>query len=827
MSDLALKNGGGGGFVEVALPVPLRRTFTYKLSNSMAGRVHTGSRVVVSFGKRMLTGYVLEVLENLPQESEIEGGKIKTVSEVLDEAPILTEEIIQLARWTADYYLSFIGEVLRASLPAGLSGKGQRQFSITSEGRNSLSGMLLPRHDREQVLSYLEEAGSVSEKDLAKTFGPSTSKIIKTLSAENLINISHASVGAGIKPKRRKVVRLTRKVLDGGGEKPLNVPQQRVISTLSIAGGELPYTDLLTEADVGGSPITTLQKRGLIEVDVEEVLRDPFLDSDLPEITDFVLTDEQQTAFASIADALKEDEYRTFLLHGVTGSGKTEIYIRAMRETLERGRSALMLVPEIALTPMFSRRLRAVFGSNVAILHSSLSAGERYDEWRRIHRGDARIAIGTRSAVFAPLRDLGLVIVDEEHDGSYRQHESPFYHARDVAVIRANYASAVAVLGSATPALETFYNSKKGKYQYLHLSKRVAERKLAVAETIDMRSVFKQFGKDVPFSPQLLQAIEETHLSGEQSIILLNRRGYSQFVLCRTCGETIKCINCDITLTYHRREKKLICHYCNYQIEPPAKCPVCTSEYLYFVGEGTEKLEDVLRRRFPKLRMARVDRDTISKRRDMERILTDFSRGELDMLVGTQMIAKGHDFPNVTLVGVVSVDLGLGLPDFRAAERTFQLLTQVAGRAGRGDLEGRVLIQTYYPEHYALQHARKQDYLGFYDEEIRFREKMGYPPFFALASVLIRHTDLAIATENARKIRRALDESNSSKACRVLGPASASLARLKGEHRIQILVKSPSRRSLRETIDLALASAEQNGADLRNVFTEIDPLNLM
>ncbi|HYJ90180.1 MAG TPA: primosomal protein N', partial [Pyrinomonadaceae bacterium] len=494
---------------------------------------------------------------------------------------------------------------------------------------------------------------------------------------------------------------------------------------------------------------------------------------------------------------------------------------------LDEGRSSLMLVPEIALTPLFSRRLRAVFGSTVAILHSSLSAGERYDEWRRIHRGDARIAIGTRSAVFAPLRDLGLVIVDEEHDTSYRQHESPFYHARDVAVMRANLASAVVVLGSATPALETFYNAKRDKYDYLRLSKRVAERKLAAAEMVDMRQVFKKFGKDIPFSPQLLEAVEETHLNGEQSIILLNRRGFSQFVLCRTCGETIKCRNCDITLTYHRRMRKLVCHYCNYQIDPPNRCPVCTSEYLYFVGEGTEKLEDELRRRFPRLRIARIDRDTITKRRDIERILTDFSRGNLDMLVGTQMIAKGHDFPNVTLVGVVSVDLGLGLPDFRSAERTFQLLTQVAGRAGRGELGGRVLIQTYYPEHYALQHAREQDYEGFYEEEVRYREKLGYPPFFALASVLVKHSELNVAIENAKKIRTALDQANAAKSCRILGPAPASLSRLKGEHRLQILVKSPNRKALRETLDLALASAEQNGCDMRTVHTEIDPINLM
>jgi primosomal protein N' (replication factor Y) len=762
----------------------------------------------------------------LPSDSDVEPKKLKNVSQVLDEEPILTPEIIELARWTADYYLSFIGEVLRASLPAGMSKKGERQFSITPEGRKSLSGMLLPRHDREHLLSHLDASGTVKEKELTRTFGPAASKILKALAADELVNVSHATADS-IKPKRRKFVRLLGGPSEADNGKPLTEAQKRVLNALTVAGGEMPFAELIEIADVAASPINTLEKRRYVEVYIDEVWRDPLDASELPEVTQFTLTHEQQAAFDSILAAVEQAEYKAFLLHGVTGSGKTEIYIRAMRETLDRGRSALMLVPEIALTPMFSRRLRAVFGSSVAILHSSLSQGERFDEWRRIHRGEARIAIGTRSAVFAPLHDLGLVIVDEEHDASYRQHESPFYHARDVAVIRANHARAVIVLGSATPALETFYNAKKGKYEYLRLSKRVAERKLAAAEIVDMRTVFKKFGEDIPFSPQLLEAIEETHLNGEQSIVLLNRRGFSQFVLCRTCGETIKCVNCDITLTYHRRERKLVCHYCNYQIDPPAKCPVCTSEYLYFVGEGTEKLEDELRRRFPRLRIARIDRDTITKRRDMERILTDFSRGDLDMLVGTQMIAKGHDFPNVTLVGVVSVDLGLGLPDFRAAERTFQLLTQVAGRAGRGELGGRVLIQTYYPEHYALRHAREQDYQGFYDEEIRFRERMGYPPFFALASILIKHAELSAATENARKVRRALDEANQSKACRVLGPAPASLARLKGEHRLQILVKSPNRRVLRETIDLALAHAEHMDADMRAVFTEIDPLNLM
>ena len=825
MIDLA--TNANARYADIALPVPLRQSFTYRLGPTLASRASIGSRVIVPFGKRLLTGYVLDLFDSIRSESDVDPSKLKPVREVLDDEPLLTKEIVELAKWTADYYLSFIGEVLRASLPAGLSRKGEEHFSITARGRDSLSGVLLPRYDREHLLTFLEQRESVSAKELAKTFGPSASKILRALSNEQLVSATHLVPGSGPQPKRRKIVRLLKENGQTSNDKPLTDVQARVLETLLNAGGEMGYVELLERADVGASPINTLGKRGRLEVTIEEVLRDPIGDNDLPTLNDFVLTIEQQNAFSAIGNSIDQDEYKAFLLHGVTGSGKTEVYIRAMQMALDRGQSSLMLVPEIALTPMFSRRLRAVFGSDVAILHSSLSAGERFDEWRRIRRGDARIAIGTRSAVFAPLKDLGLVVVDEEHDASYRQHESPFYHARDVAVMRANLANATVVLGSATPALETFYNAKRGKYEYLRLARRIGERSLATAELIDMRQVFKKSGKDVAFSPQLLKAIDETWSNGEQSMILLNRRGFSQFVLCRTCGATIKCVNCDITLTYHKRERKLVCHYCNYQIDPPNRCPVCTSEYLYFVGQGTEKLEDELRRHLPRLRIARIDRDTITKRRDMERILTDFSRGDLDMLVGTQMIAKGHDFPNVTLVGVVSVDLGLGLPDFRSAERTFQLLTQVSGRAGRGERAGRVLIQTYYPEHYALRHAREQDYEAFYQEEIRYREKMGYPPFFALASILVRHSDLSVATDNARKIRRTLDSANASNICRILGPAPASLSRLKGEHRLQILIKSPNRKVLREMLDLGLSSAEKAGTDMRLVHTEIDPINLM
>jgi len=435
--------------------------------------------------------------------------------------------------------------------------------------------------------------------------------------------------------------------------------------------------------------------------------------------------------------------------------------------------------------------------------------------------------IGTRSAVFAPIENLGLIIVDEEHDTSYRQQESPFYNARDTAIVRAQKESAVVVLGSATPSLESFHNAQAGKYRHLHLPSRIANRPLARAELIDMREVFARHKRPAVFSDELLTAIEQTHARGEQAIVLLNRRGYSSFILCRSCGESITCPNCDVTLTYHHGDRTLVCHYCNHRQIAPSVCPVCGSKYIYYVGEGTEQVEEKLRQLFPSLRIARIDRDTASRRHTFEKALLDFGKGELDMLVGTQMLAKGHDFPNVTLVGVVSVDAGLALPDFRSAERTFQLITQVAGRAGRGDLAGRVLIQTYHPEHYALRLAATQDYLAFYNEEIRHRRNHGYPPFVALASLLVHHKDPARAQAIALELRKALNEANSNRDCRVLGPAPAPFARLRGEHRIQFLIKSRSRKRLRQLIDTTLAAANFSSSDLRSVNVEIDPVSMM
>lgn len=828
MPNIAAKDFPFPEFVEVALPLPLRQTFTYRLPLGLRENVKTGARLLVPFGKRQLTGYAVALHLRLSDDVEIEPDAIKDALELIDEEPLITEEILKLTQWTADYYASSWGEVLKASLPAGINASVEQIVSINAKGRDELLKVATAKTVKTQILRFLAENGETPTRELSIHFGTSpTQRAVRELAKNDWITTFHRTLTTQVKPKRRKAVRLLTPDKHKPDTKPLTEAQAGIIETLLKADGEMLFTELIEIADVGASSINTLAKYGFVEIFVQEVLRDPLKDAKIPDITDLTLTGEQSAVLDEIESALKLNKYKAFLLHGVTGSGKTEIYIRAMKHALEAEKSSMMLVPEIALTPVFSRRLRAVFGDEVAILHSNLSTGERFDEWRRIRRGQARIVIGTRSAVFAPLQNLGLLIVDEEHDGSYRQHESPFYNGRDVAVVRANFAGATVVLGSATPALETFHNSQTGKYTYLQLPNRIGNRPLAKAEIVDMREVFRQVGKDTSFSKNLVEAIEETHAKGEQSIILLNRRGFSQFVLCRSCGETIRCRNCDITLTFHKRESRLICHYCNHREKVPHNCPNCKSHFLYFMGEGTEQIEDMLKRKFSHLRIARIDRDTTSRRKEMEKILEQFSDGEIDMLVGTQMLAKGHDFHNVTLVGVISVDAGLALPDFRSAERTFQLLTQVAGRAGRGSLQGRVLIQTYYPEHYALRHAQTQNYDAFYNEEIEFRRKLAYPPFVAMASILIKHTNYNYAFDNAQILKECLIKNNADNMCRILGVAPAPLARLKNEFRLQILVKAANRAKLRETLDFALHDAEERFCDLRIINVEIDPINLL
>ena len=739
-------------FVEVAVPVHVAQTFTYRLTPEQSVDAKPGARIRVPFGRKLVTAYIVQIHNEIPGDIGLTEADLKEADRVVDSVPVCTPEILQLARWVAEYYASPLGEVIKATLPPGINPPPQGSF---------------------------------------------------------------------VKPKLRRFVRTT----DLKPEK-ITDKQQSVLTTLQ-QNGAMALQALIKDAAVSAATVTSLQKKGLVEIFEEAVRRDPMAHTASWPVEEYTLTSAQSGVLEKIREQVDQETYGAFLLHGVTGSGKTEIYIRAMHAALARGRSAMMLVPEIALTPVFSRRLRSHFGDQVAIFHSSLQRGERFDEWTRVKNGEARVVIGTRSAVFAPVQNLGLIVVDEEHESTYRQQESPYYNARDTAIVRAQKESATVVLGSATPALESFHNVRAGKYKLLTLPQRIGDRPMAQARIIDMRNVFLRHGKPRVFSDELLEAIQETHARGEQSIVLLNRRGYSSYVLCRSCGETIQCPNCDVTLTYHRSERVLVCHYCNHRRGVPKDCPACGKKYIYYVGEGTEQLEELLTQLFPALRVARIDRDTTARRRVFEQSLADFSAGKIDTLVGTQMLAKGHDFPNVTLVGVVSVDAGLALPDFRSAERTFQLITQVAGRAGRGDRPGKVLIQTYHPYHYALRHACAQDYEGFYNEEIQYRQNHSYPPFVALASLLIHGPDLDRVRNDSLELRKQLDAANEQRHCRILGPAPAPLARLKGEHRFQLLLKSRSRRHLREVADAALKSASEQGLNLRSINLEIDPVSIM
>lgn len=814
-------------YAEVAVPVHVFQTFTYRLPFNLQDLVQVGARIVVPLGRRLVTGYVVALHSELLGDQSIESTEIKEASEILDSVPVLTPELLTVTRWVSEYYAAPWGEVIKAALPPGISPSIEQHVKRTELARNAIEiEDSADQTSTQQLLNLISDDEDHSVESLSKLLGRAqTLKAVRELERDGLLERTHHSSASFVKTKRQRAVRLAPEFQNSAATK-LSAAQQRIIHVLEKNDSML-LQQLLITAEVGPSTVNTLQNRGVVEFFEQDFRRDPLGGKSLPRIEDYQLTKPQTDVLDEIQTALRNQIYAPFLLHGVTGSGKTEVYIRAMRLALELDRSALMLVPEIALTPVFSRRLRAHFGDRVAIFHSSLSRGERFDEWTRVRNGAARVVIGTRSAVFAPVENLGLVVIDEEHESSYRQQDSPQYHGRDTAIVRARTAGAVVVLGSATPSLESFHNASTGKYRYLALPHRIANRPMAAARLVDMRAVFSEQKKPQVFSQALLKAIEVTAEKGEQSIVLLNRRGYSSSVLCRSCGETVQCPNCDVTLTYHRSERVIVCHYCNHRQAAPSKCPSCDGQYIYYLGEGTEQIEELLKQRFPTLRIARIDRDTVSRHRSFERTLQEFSDGQLDMLVGTQMLAKGHDYPNVTLVGVVSVDAGLAMPDFRAAEKTFQLITQVAGRAGRGELAGQVLIQTYHPEHYALRHASAQDYQGFYDEEIRHRENLGYPPYVSLASILIRGPELERVRADALILRKELDIANAERISRILGPAPAPLAKLKGEHRFQILIKARNRKQLREIADRAIRAAIQSGINARSVNLEIDPVSMM
>jgi primosomal protein N' (replication factor Y) len=613
---------------------------------------------------------------------------------------------------------------------------------------------------------------------------------------------------------------------DGAVADTLRPAEQKIHRVLAENAGPLLLPTVLRLAGVSRSVVQRLVKEAKLVISEgalpsEEVSVGADLATPVRQ-----LNPDQDHALATIRMRLQAGMFHAALLHGVTGSGKTEVYLRAVEATLALGRTAIILVPEIALTIWISNICRTRFGNSVAVLHSGLSDQERAKEWWRVRRQGVRIVVGTRSAIFAPIENVGLIVVDEEQESSYKQEETPRYHGRDVALVRAKIEGAVALLGSATPSLESYQRAREGKYELLCLRSRVENRPMAAVRITDLREDFRSTHKTTPISQDLRESIARELAGGRQAIVLINRRGYSWFVLCRSCGATVLCENCSIALTYHKKRERLACHYCGFSRQVPRACAKCNSTHIYFVGAGAEQVEEHLRELFPQARIARLDRDAARHKGAFGRVLSAFGAGDIDILVGTQMVAKGHDFHGVTLVGVASADAQLGFPDFRAAERTFQLLTQVAGRAGRGVLPGQVLVESYHPEHYAIQMAAAQDYISFFEKELHFRRLMHYPPFVALASVLVRGAKLENVIRWARQLEKFL-ESQKVPEIKILGPAAAPLARLKREYRFHFLLKSSRRSALNRLLNKCLSSCAEKEIPDRAILIDVDPINLL
>jgi primosomal protein N' (replication factor Y) len=804
---------GSYRYCDVSLPVPLDQPFTYSLPETLRHRVRPGSRLIVPFGPRKLTGVILRCHDDRPEVA------IRDALRLLDSEPVLDGELLALGRWIAAYYCAPLGDVLRGMLPLAAEIRRGKVWSLTDSGRDAARQLVLdssPDDPVAQILRMLEKR-PLNAAYLARTM-PLAEKAIRSLERKGFIVAEQVETDRD--PLRSPSERLRIELWKADTTAKLTKPERELRAFLELHPGSHNLKDLEDAVKNASIAARSLARKGVVTLKPE-----PVSVNTGPLRARHELSDAQRAAFAPVCEAIRAREFRTFLIHGVTGSGKTEVYLNAIDATLAEGRGAILMVPEIALTPQMAGQFFSRFGDRVAILHSAFTDVERSEQWRRIRSGAASVVVGTRSGVFAPVRNLGLIVVDEEHDGSYKQEETPRYNGRDVAIVRAQGAGACVVLGSATPSLESRYNAERGKYTLLELPGRIEARPMPTVELVDMRQEFLETRKQATFSRKLIDAIGERLENGEQTIVLLNRRGFSSFVACRACGERVNCVNCSLTLTYHKRDRRLLCHYCGYAEKVPSVCPQCQSEHIYFLGLGSERVEEELHQAFPRARIARLDRDTVTGKRQYESILNDFREGSYDILVGTQMIAKGHDIPNVTLVGVVSADIGLGMPDFRAAERTFQLLTQVAGRAGRGSVPGIVLIQTINPGHYAIQLAAAQDYQAFYEKELNFRRMMHYPPFAAMANVLVRSDKKDVAMRMSADLGHKLIPPP--ERLRVIGPAEAPVPRLKAEYRYQFLIKAASRKVLNETLQRIRAFALEHKWSATALVIDVDPLSLM
>ena len=805
---------GRSEFAEVAVPVAVHGTFTYAIPPDLRDAVRLGSRVEVPFGAKRNTGFVVGLSDAAP-----EGSRIKAIHAVLDDdEPALLPEIIELCRWAAEYYIAPLGEMLRVALPANMSARGRRELALAGD-----ESMIAAAVSSEQILdSDLPLIDELRRRPLpfAAALEASSRSSIERLRDAGLITIGDRVTDA-------KGVRYDRFVILETVPAGLTAKQQHVVDLLSARGVEMSVRALET-AGVSAAVLSALTKKKIVRIErrARRHTLDAFLAGlDAASVGEIRHSIEQTSAIETIRKSL--GTFAPFLLEGVTGSGKTEVYIELMRDAVRRGEQALLLVPEISLTPVFASRLKERFGDRIAILHSSLSASERFDQWWRARRGEVDVAIGPRSALFTPFQRLGLLVVDEEGDAAYKQDEAPRYNARDLAVVRAQFRNIPVVLGSATPSLESRENAARGKYTLLRMTSRVEARPLPEAEVIDVRKEHaeKEDKGFVIFSNPLKEQLKATFAAGEQAIILINRRGYAPYLLCRECGHDFRCRDCSVTLTVHRRAGMLICHYCGLRKPIPALCPLCNGEVLQPIGYGTEKAEERFRRDFPEITVDVLDRDSTRKKGELVRILDRFRRRETQALIGTQMLSKGHHFPSVTLTAVLNADSILGYPDFRSAEKTFYLLTQVAGRSGRGELRGKVLIQTAFPNHYAIQHALRHDYEAFYKAEIEFRKMFHYPPITSIIAILFRGEKLSDVDQAAVDCGRRLEEAlQPLTGTRIQGPAPAPMARIKAVYRYQILLRSPHRTALRKAVESVMLGKKWKGVE---VAVDVDPINIL
>jgi primosomal protein N' (replication factor Y) len=816
MEDIAF---GERKFVEVAIGLPVEKTFYYEIPSGFGERLRLGSRVLVPFRGRKVTGYAIAFPPDLKDYPKADA--LKPILDILDERPLFDDPMLAFYRWVSDYYLYPLGQVIKGGLPPGINLESQRLLRPTPKGRAALESEKLT-HAELEVLTAIADHGEMPLEKAAKRFPYWR---IYSLKEAGLIQVDLGLKDIRVRPKREKVVTYQKEET----EDEHLTPKEKEVLAFVRDMGEISHKSLCAQVKGASRIVKRLKEKGLVSLELREVYRDPLSHLITGEDVRPELTPKQVKALETIGRGIHSLRFSPFLLYGITGSGKTEIYLRAIERVVEMGREAIVLVPEISLTPQLIGQFLRRFGGRVATLHSALSRGERYDEWRRIRDGNADIVVGARSAIFAPVERLGMIIVDEEHETSYKQEEKLRYNARDLAVVRAKMCDAVLILGSATPSLEAYHNAVADKFHLLKLDERIEGKPLPHVEIVDMR---KEKGKGIILSEKLRHALAENVAMGKQSLLFLNRRGFANFIQCPECGFVFKCPNCSVSLTYHFRGKNLICHYCNYTIMVPNLCPNCGGYRIRSCGIGTEGVEDEARKMFPRAAVDRMDRDTTRGKRSHQRILKKVESGETDILVGTQMIAKGHDFPNVTLVGVISADLSLNLPDFRSSERTFQLLTQVAGRAGRGLDPGKVIIQTFNPDHYSIQMAKDQDFVKFYSEEAWFRRELSYPPFSRLINFRVeapsQKRSMGAAQEIGEWGRKLLKMRTYGREIEILGPSPAPLVKLKGKYRYQMLIKGKRANTLhRFAEELAEEMNKQWGGRGISLSIDVDPISVM